>query len=130
MEIMLLAIGVGTIFIFGILAMFAKFYHKVEQGHAMIINTLRAQPDVTFTGGMVYPIIHKAEMMEISLKTIKIERSGKDGLICQDNIRADFRRLRVVFVLHLQCSLVSMLVLQHCLLHFCRAWSLQKLCLR
>jgi uncharacterized membrane protein YqiK len=91
MEIMLLSIGIGTIVLLGALAMFSKFYHKVEQGHAMIINTLRAQPDVTFTGGMVYPIIHKAEYMEISLKTIEIDRAGKDGLICQDNIRADIR---------------------------------------
>ncbi len=91
MDIMLLSISAGTVFILGILVMFAKFYHKVEQGHAMIINTLRAEPDVTFTGGMVYPIIHKAELMEISLKTIEIDRLGKDGLICQDNIRADIK---------------------------------------
>jgi len=29
--------------------------------------------------------------MEISLKTIEIARLGKDGLICQDNIRADIK---------------------------------------
>ncbi len=91
MDIMLIAIGIGTVMLLGALAMFAKFYHKVEQGHAMIINTLRADPDVTFTGGMVYPIIHKMELMEISLKTIEIARLGKDGLICQDNIRADIK---------------------------------------
>jgi uncharacterized membrane protein YqiK len=97
MEIMLLAIGGIVIVVFGLLAMFAKFYHKVEQGHVMIINTLRAQPEVTFTGGMVYPIIHKKELMEISLKTIEISRMGKDGLICMDNIRAD---IKVTFFLH------------------------------
>ncbi len=91
MDIMLLSISIGTLVLFGLLAMFAKFYHKVEQGHAMIINTLRAEPEVTFTGGMVYPIIHKMELMEISLKTIEIDRLGKDGLICQDNIRADIK---------------------------------------
>ncbi len=91
MDIMLLSIGVGTLVLFGLLAMFAKFYHKVEQGHAMIINTLRSEPEVTFTGGMVYPIIHKRELMEISLKTIEIDRFGKEGLICQDNIRADIK---------------------------------------
>lgn len=88
---MSLTIGIIAIFVLGCLALFAKFYHKVEQGHVMIINTLRAEPEVTFTGGMVYPIIHKKEMMEISLKTIEIGRLGKDGLICQDNIRADIK---------------------------------------
>lgn len=88
---MSLTIGIIAIFVLGCLALFAKFYHKVEQGHVMIINTLRAEPEVTFTGGMVYPIIHKKEMMEISLKTIEISRLGKDGLICMDNIRADIK---------------------------------------
>ncbi|UUZ48613.1 hypothetical protein LP420_38940 [Massilia sp. B-10] len=97
MDIMLLSIGIITVFVLGCLVMFAKFYHKVEQGHVMIINTLRAQPEVTFMGGIVYPIIHKKEMMEISLKTIEISRMGKDGLICQDNIRAD---IKVTFFLH------------------------------
>jgi len=73
------------------LAMFAKFYRKVEQGYAMIVNTLRSEPEVTFTGRMVYPIIHKAEMMDISLKTIEIDRTGNEGLICKDNIRADIK---------------------------------------
>ena len=40
---------------------------------------------------MVFPIIHKAEVMDISVKTIEIDRRGKEGLICQDNIRADIK---------------------------------------
>ncbi|NHZ44178.1 flotillin family protein [Massilia aquatica] len=91
MDILLLSIGIITVIVLGCFALFSKFYYKVEQGHVMIINTLRAEPEVTFTGGMVYPIIHKKEMMEISLKTIEINRHGKDGLICQDNIRADIK---------------------------------------
>ena len=91
MEPILIAAGVLAIFIFGMLVMFAKFYHKVEQGYAMIVNTLRAEPEVTFTGRMVYPIIHKSEIMDIALKTIEIDRSGNEGLICRDNIRADIR---------------------------------------
>ncbi len=91
MEPILIAVGVLAVFIFGMLAMFAKFYRKVEQGYAMIVNTLRSEPEVTFTGRMVYPIIHKAEMMDISLKTIEIDRTGNEGLICKDNIRADIK---------------------------------------
>jgi uncharacterized membrane protein YqiK len=39
----------------------------------------------------VYPIIHRAEVMDISVKTIEIDRRGKEGLICKDNIRADIK---------------------------------------
>ena len=65
---------------------------KVEQGKALIIsNVSRGTVRVSFTGGLVWPVIHKAEMMDISVKTIEIDRSGPDGLICRDNIRADIK---------------------------------------
>ncbi|THB69308.1 MAG: hypothetical protein D6B27_00795, partial [Gammaproteobacteria bacterium] len=72
-----------------ILIMFAKFFRKVEQGKAMIVNTMKVRPVVTFTGKLVMPVIHKVEIMDISLKRLVIDRSGSDGLICKDNIRAD-----------------------------------------
>lgn len=91
MEPIFFAAGAVAVLILGLFAMFAKFYRKIEQGHALIVNTLRAEPEVTFTGRMVYPIIHKAELMDISLKTVEIDRSGNEGLICRDNIRADIK---------------------------------------
>ncbi|MFQ3250419.1 MAG: putative membrane protein YqiK [Glaciecola sp.] len=73
-----------------IVFMLARLYKKVEQGRAMIINTMR-DTKVTFTGGVVLPVFHKLEVMDISLKTIEVDRSGTDGLICRDNIRADIK---------------------------------------
>jgi uncharacterized membrane protein YqiK len=91
----LIAIGTVVLVVFGILVGMAvivmQFYVKVEQGYAMIVNTLRETPDVTFTGRLVIPIIHKKEFMNISLKTIEIDRQGSEGLICKDNIRADIK---------------------------------------
>lgn len=83
--------GIAVAVIIVVAVLVTKFYQKVEQGHAMIVNTLRETPDVTFTGRIVWPIIHKKELMNISLKTIEIDRRGKEGLICQDNIRADIK---------------------------------------
>jgi uncharacterized membrane protein YqiK len=80
---------VAAILILSFLGLVAKFYQKVEQGQAMIVNTMRAEPEVTFTGRLVIPVLHKREIMDISLRTIEVVRSGKEGLICQDNIRAD-----------------------------------------
>lgn len=82
----------GIFFFFLIITlMLAKLYRKVEQGKAMIVNTMRAEPKVTFTGSVVLPVFHKMEIMDISLKTIEIDRQGMDGLICNDNIRADIK---------------------------------------
>ncbi|NQZ88320.1 MAG: hypothetical protein HRT54_12175 [Colwellia sp.] len=89
MEPLYLAIGIGVLFVFSLLIMVAKFYHKVEQGQALIINKLGAEPEISTTGGMVIPVIHKKEIMDISTKRMMLERKGRSGLICQDNIRAD-----------------------------------------
>jgi len=75
--------------ILGIFALFKAFYIKVPQGTALIVNDLSAMPKVHFTGALVYPIIYKKEFMKISLLTLEVDRRGKDGLICRDNMRAD-----------------------------------------
>ncbi|MFB9836233.1 SPFH domain-containing protein [Actinoallomurus acaciae] len=67
-----------------------RLFRKVEQGHVLIVSKIK-KVHVTFTGAIVLPILHKAEVMDISVKTIEIERSGAEGLICRDNIRADIR---------------------------------------
>jgi uncharacterized membrane protein YqiK len=68
----------------------AKMYRKVAQGQALIINGMKGN-SVTFNGGVVIPIFNKAEYMDISVKAMEIERTGRNGLICEDNIRADIR---------------------------------------
>lgn len=74
----------------GILALFSKFYRKVEQSKVIIRNGVGNQV-VSFGGIMVVPIIHRYEEMDISIKRVEIAREGKDGLICKDNLRADIR---------------------------------------
>jgi uncharacterized membrane protein YqiK len=78
---------VAVVFI-GLLLMIIRLYRKVAPGQALVVTKLRTRK-VSFTSALVLPIIHRAEYMDISVKTIEINRAGKDGLICQDNIRAD-----------------------------------------
>jgi len=59
---------------------------------------MSSEPKVTFSGGIVLPIVNKAEVMDLSVKTIEISRRGKEGLICADNIRAD---IKVTFFLRI-----------------------------
>ncbi|WP_330180486.1 flotillin family protein [Nocardia sp. NBC_01503] len=91
-----IAIGLGVLLAVALLLAIAvtlivsSLFKKVEQGRALIISKMR-RVDVTFTGAVVLPVLHKAEYMDISVKTIEIARVGRDGLICRDNIRADIR---------------------------------------
>lgn len=66
-------------------------YTKVDQGAALIISKVGSEPTVSFTGGVVLPIIHRAEQLDISLRTIEVVRRGRDGVVCNDNIRADIK---------------------------------------
>ncbi|MFE0255791.1 SPFH domain-containing protein [Streptomyces sp. NPDC059010] len=88
----LIIVGVGVLIAVTLLAVLvvSQLFRKVEQGKALIVSKLR-KVDVTFTGQVVLPVLHKAEVMDISVKAIEITRTGKDGLICRDNIRADIR---------------------------------------
>ena len=83
-----IAVAVGFVLFLGFVAMVGRFYRQVEQGKALVINKNK-EAVVAFSGAMVYPIINRAEVMDLSVKTIDIDRRGKEGLICNDNIRAD-----------------------------------------
>ncbi|MBC7273532.1 MAG: flotillin family protein [Streptomyces sp.] len=93
MDAMTLGIGVLVVALLAtvlVLVLVSRLFRKVEQGKALIVSKMR-KVDVTFTGQVVLPVLHKAEVMDISVKTIEITRAGREGLICRDNIRADIR---------------------------------------
>ncbi|HTO20795.1 MAG TPA: flotillin family protein [Pseudomonas sp.] len=85
----LVGVGVFFLLLMGFYVLFKAFYIKVPQGTALIVNDLSSTPKVHFTGALVYPVIYLKEFMKISLITLEVDRRGKDGLICRDNLRAD-----------------------------------------
>lgn len=88
----------GLIFI-GFPMLLKMFYRKVDQSKAIVRNGLGGSK-VSFGGMWVIPILHQWEIMDVSVKSVEIERVGKDGLICQDNLRADIKVAFFVRVNH------------------------------
>lgn len=86
----LLLLALGVIFFIGILVFFVKMYQKAVQGEALV-RTGSGDVKVSFSGIMVVPVLHKLEVMDITLKAMEISRVGKDGLVCRDNLRADIK---------------------------------------
>jgi uncharacterized membrane protein YqiK len=86
----IVAIIVVVVLVLGILALVSRFYHKTSQGQALV-RTGVGGIKVSFNGMIVIPVLHRLEIMDISLSTITIERDGKDGLVCKDNLRADIK---------------------------------------
>ncbi len=88
--IVIVICAVGLLSGVGALVVYLKCFHQVAQGTALIRNGASG-PSVTFSGFLVYPIIHRVELMDLSVKRIEIDRRGKEGLVCRDNMRADLK---------------------------------------
>ncbi len=57
-----------------------------------IVRTGMGGMRVVIDGGtLVYPVVHRYEKMDLTLKSFEIAREGAEGLICKDNIRADIK---------------------------------------
>ncbi len=80
----------AAVFILGIITYIFSLFKKVPQGKVLVITGIRGIR-VSFGGTIVIPVLEKMEVMDISVKKVEIERLGKDGLICEDNMRADIK---------------------------------------
>ncbi|QQL46053.1 flotillin family protein [Sulfuriroseicoccus oceanibius] len=90
---LLVTIAISAASVFALLYIFTSFYRKVEKGTALVVTGF-PKTKVIFNGGLVIPLLNRADPMDISVKRIEIDRTGKNGLICKDNMRAD---IKVVF---------------------------------
>lgn len=83
--------GIGLlVLLVGIFILIIKCYRKVEPGTALVIRG-RGGPKAEFNGKIVVPVLHRADVMDVSVKRLEIYRHGSEGLICQDNVRADIK---------------------------------------
>ena len=82
-------VGAGVI----VVAIFAAFLtmfclRKVKAGEAGVRTGLGGIK-VTKSVMLRIPFVHRWDIMDIQVKKLEVARKGKDGLICNDNIRAD-----------------------------------------
>lgn len=102
----IVAVALGVLGFVGGLVFVALFYRRVEQGQALIVTSMRPEPTVSFTGRIVYPILNKAEVMDISMKMVNLERRGQRSLVCKDDVRAD---LKITFYLRVNRTVEDVL---------------------
>lgn len=81
---------VAVIASIGLIFWVVSMYKKTVQG-IVILRTGYGGTKVFFNAGIVIPIIHRMESMDISVKKLEIAREGRAGLICKDNMRADIQ---------------------------------------
>lgn len=86
-------LGLAVFIIFASIIIVATFLKKVKKGFAGV-RTGIGGTEIAFDKMIVFPVFHRYEEMDISVKRIEIDRRGQNGLICKDNMRAD---INVVF---------------------------------
>lgn len=89
LTLVVIAGGVGLVLLAGLMLAAARAYRAVSPAQALVISKPGAAQRVTFTGAVVMPILHRAEVMDLSVQTIEVVRRGKDGVVCRDHVRAD-----------------------------------------
>lgn len=90
MESFYVVAFLGVVVFIGLFMWLVSMYKKVSQGR-VLVRTGQGGVKIFFNAGLVVPILHKEEIMDISVKKLEISRMNKDGLICKDNMRADIK---------------------------------------
>ncbi len=81
-SVIVILIGTGIIY--------ASLFKKVKKGTALVV-TGSGGTKVSFNGIFVIPIFHRVEEIDLSVKRMEVDRTGSNGLICKDNMRADIK---------------------------------------
>ena len=77
----------GVIWI-GMLGMIVSCFRKVEKGTAIVRTGMRGTM-ATFTGTLIFPVIERAEVLDIKLRRIEVELKGREGVGCKDFVKGD-----------------------------------------
>ncbi|MGF1451640.1 MAG: flotillin family protein [Opitutales bacterium] len=78
---------IGTA-LFALIGFILSVFHKAQQGYAFV-RTGFGGTRVFLAGCISIPVLHRLEIMDLRVQTLQLDRRGKDGLICKDNVRAD-----------------------------------------
>jgi uncharacterized membrane protein YqiK len=86
----LLPAGAVVLFIIFLFAMLNQFLKKAAPGTALIKTGLGlSNAQISTSSSIVIPLLHRIEMIDLTVKIVRIVRKGADSLSCADGIRAE-----------------------------------------
>jgi flotillin len=102
MQTFLLVLAVLILLTAGV-SVFLFCIRKIQPGRAGV-KTGWGGLKVSFDWMIRFPMLQTYHIMDISVKKLEIQRKGKDGLVCKDNIRAD---IGVAFYIRVDATVES-----------------------
>jgi uncharacterized membrane protein YqiK len=72
-----------------ILVMIRLFHRKLAPGQALVITSTAGGRwmRVSFTSAIVLPIVHRSDLIDITVKTVEVSLDGEHALISKDGVR-------------------------------------------
>jgi flotillin len=72
-----------------LLSVWGRFYTKPAPDEAIIRSGQGGPTVATGWGIWIFPVLHRADVLDLSMKRIEIVRRGDEALVCRDGERAD-----------------------------------------
>jgi uncharacterized membrane protein YqiK len=70
---------------------FVAFYRRIAPHQALVVNGPQGLRVLIGRGALVFPVLHKAEVVDLSTHALTLELTGAQSLFCKNNLRADIR---------------------------------------
>lgn len=83
--------GLGVlVFLLVVISMVSNFFIKAEAGEALVKTGFgMTEPQVALSSAFVLPLLHRIDMLDLTVKTVRIARRKHESLSCADGIRAE-----------------------------------------
>lgn len=88
---LILVITIGAVLVLvlgGTFLILATCYRRIGSATAIVLRRADGSR-VSFKDLVVLPIVHSAETVDLSLRTLTVDLRGRHGVVCSDCIRAD-----------------------------------------
>lgn len=87
-QVALIVGGLLLCLVLGAVVLAARLRRRVDRSTALVVHG-GGRAEVSFTDRVVWPVLQRAETIDLAIQPIEVDCRRSVGLVCRDNIRAD-----------------------------------------
>lgn len=108
MTLLTILVPFGTVAVVIAVAatVFKLWYRRLPEGQALVISDTTGTRACLDGGGLILPVVARAEVVDLTVKALIFDRCGAESLRCKDGFRAD---LRLVFFVRVEPTVEGVL---------------------
>ena len=101
MSVVLVVMAGVALFLLGSLALVLVkiFYRPVQPGQALVVTDVGGGQRVTLTGALVLPVIHRADLLDITTRTVDVDLDGARAPRSRDGVPVAVRAVAYLRIL-------------------------------